>query len=211
MDRTQLALSSLLLLLAPACGTGEPGPPEPEVPALEWTGAQDAPDTLSWSTVIAGPAEPGERLRMTGRIFRPDGTPAAGALLYVYHTDSTGVYPRRGDETGNGRRHGALRGWMRTDRDGRYEFRTIRPAPYPGRDDPAHIHATVTVPGHPERWIDSYWFEGDPRITPKKRAGREGRGGPGAIVTLRRDASGTWHGERDIVLAAWPWHPAERR
>lgn len=177
---------------------------------LEWTGAQDAPEDLSLAAVVAGPGEPGEPLVMRGHILNQDGTPAAGVLLYVYHTNAEGVYPRRGDERGNARRHGYLRGWMRSDGEGRYLFRTIRPGLYPGRDSPAHIHATVTRPGRRERWIDSYWFAGDPRITQAKRARRQGRGGPGSIVELRRDADGVWQGQRDIRLADWPWRPGER-
>ena len=147
---------------------------------------------------------------MRGRILNEHGMPARGVLLYVYHTNARGVYPRRDNERGNGRRHGYLRAWMLTDEEGRYMFRTIRPGQYPTRDAPAHIHATVTVPRQRERWIDSYWFAGDSRITPQKRRSLPGRGGPGSIVELHRDADGVWQGQRDIRLADWPWKPGER-
>jgi protocatechuate 3,4-dioxygenase, beta subunit len=43
----------------------------------------------------------GPKLKLTGTIFLPDGkTPARGVILYIYHTDHTGVYPTRGDEKG---------------------------------------------------------------------------------------------------------------
>ena len=68
----------------------------------------------------------------------------------------------------------------------------------------------MTIPGRRERWIDSFWFAGDPRITPRQQERLQGRGGPGSIVALRRDADGVWHGHRDILLADWPWRPGER-
>lgn len=159
-----------------------------------WQGAADAPANTTWRTVITKAGEPGESLLMSGRIFQPDGvTPARGVLLFVYHTDATGYYNQPN------RLPARLRGWMRTGADGRYEFRTIKPAPYPGRDFPAHIHATLSAPAYPEDWIDDYWFTGDPLITSAKRATLTGRGGFNSIVALTR-TDGVWHGQRDIRL-----------
>ena len=43
----------------------------------------------------------GPKLKVTGIIYQQNGkTPAAGVVLYIYHTDQTGVYPTRGVETG---------------------------------------------------------------------------------------------------------------
>lgn len=81
------------------------------LPSCEWRGADEAPDSLSWQISIAPPDEPGDSLIVTGTVYRPDGrTPAPGVILYVYHTNAQGIYPKKGDETGNGRRHGYLRG-----------------------------------------------------------------------------------------------------
>jgi protocatechuate 3,4-dioxygenase beta subunit len=170
------------------------------LPACEWCGATEAPEELSWETRIAGPDEPGEPLVISGKVLEADGeTPAPGVVVYLYHTNAAGVYAKRGDETGNGRRHGYLRAWLRSGPDGRYRFTTIRPAPYPNRTEPAHIHAVLLEPGKPEYWIDSFMFEGDPFITPEVRAPLRNRGGPG-IVRLEKDENGTWRGHRDIVL-----------
>lgn len=169
-------------------------------PDCEWCGAHEAPRELNSEITIAGPDEPGRRLTLTGTVYRPDGTtPAPGILLYAYHTNAEGEYPTRGDETGNGRRHGYLRGWVVTDSRGRYTIHTIKPASYPGGDGPAHIHMTVKEPGREEYWIDSVWFEGDPNITPRRRERRDGLGGEG-IVALREQADGTLRARRDIVL-----------
>lgn len=170
-------------------------------PDCEWCGAADAPPDPGWQAVIPPVDEPGEALVMEGRVFKADGaTPAPGVLIYVYHTNAQGVYPKRGDETGNGQRHGYLRAWMKTDEQGRYRFRTIRPAPYPGRDDPAHIHITLTPPGGTEDWIDSFWFKGDPLITGKQLRKVTRPAGQSNVVELSMDKNGVWQGRRDILL-----------
>ncbi|MCP2044874.1 hypothetical protein [Pontibacter sp. HSC-36F09] len=47
------------------------------------------------------------KLVLTGTVYLPDGkTPAQDVILYVYHTDVTGIYPKKGDEKGWARRHG---------------------------------------------------------------------------------------------------------
>jgi protocatechuate 3,4-dioxygenase beta subunit len=120
-------------------------------------------------------------------------------VVYAYHTNAAGVYPTRGNETGWGRRHGYLRGWIVTDSSGQYRFETVRPGAYPGREDPAHIHMTVKEPGRREYWIDEVVFEDDPRVTARYRAAQGNRGGSG-IIRLHRDGTGTWAGRRDIIL-----------
>jgi protocatechuate 3,4-dioxygenase beta subunit len=88
---------------------------------------------------------------------------------------------------------------VRTDAEGNYRFDTIRPAPYPGRADPAHIHMTVKEPGRREYWIDEVVFTDDSLVTPRYRSRVGNRGGNG-IVTPSRDSTGAWVARRDIVL-----------
>jgi len=158
-----------------------------------------APATMSSKIRVAPEGELGEPLVISGTIFQPDcKTPANSIVLYVYHTDATGYYSAN-DDPYNPR----LRGWMSTGPDGRYEFRTIKPAPYPRRDTPAHIHAQIYSDKISEYSIDEYWFEGDPLINnEQKKKLLTGRGGPGSIIKLIRDAGGVWHGTRDILLDA---------
>lgn len=162
------------------------------LPDCEWCGAHEAPDDLDWTVTIAPPDEPGERMVLEGTVTESDGvTPASGVILYAYHTDDDGLYSKRGDETRNGQRHGRLRGWLRTDADGRYRIDTVRPGTYPSRSEPAHVHFTVLPPGGEEDWLPSVVFEGDPLITDED---------PDRIVTLERDDEGVWRGTWDPSL-----------
>jgi len=155
---------------------------------------------LGWSLTIPPEDEPGEPLILTGRALRADGeTPASSVLLYIHQTNAEGVYPRQPGATGWGVRHGALRGWLVTDDDGRYEIRTIRPGAYPGRNVPAHVHIFVKDSEHPPYYLYDTVFEDDPLVTPAYRASLTDRLGPG-IIALTRDADGAWRGHRDILL-----------
>lgn len=164
-----------------------------------WCGAaREAPDDVSWKAVLADQNDRGEPLVISGTLFESDGrTPAPNVLIYAYHTDAKGFYGRgKGDHP-----HGKHHGWMLTDAKGRYEFRTIKPAPYPILDTPAHIHYTLTGVNFREYWIDDVWFEGDEIITPEiKRKQLSGRGGFNPILKLEKGADGIWRGVRDIKL-----------
>jgi protocatechuate 3,4-dioxygenase beta subunit len=154
---------------------------------------------LRWQASIAEQDEPGEPLEMRGVIYRSDGkTPAPDLILYVYHTDANGYYSPAPDQA-HGRRHGHLRGWMKTDREGRYQFRTIRPVPYPNGRVPAHIHAIVKEQERNEYWIDEYVFGDDSLLTRKERSLMQNRGGSGVVDVIRKK-NGLWVGYRDIVL-----------
>jgi len=157
-------------------------------------------DDLGWETTIPDKNEPGEPMVISGIVYQTDGSsPAEGVVLYVYHTNAEGVYPKRGDEKKWARRHGYLRGWMKTDADGRYRFTSIRPATYPSRSEPAHVHITLKEPNRQEYWIDAFRFDDDPLVTEKFKNDRQNRGGSG-IISLRIDDEGVWMGDREIVL-----------
>ncbi len=164
--------------------------------AKEYSGrAEDIPAHIH----IAAPSEPGERMAISGRALSwQTGQPVAGVIVYAYHTDNTGVY------TGGpaGTRHARLRGWMRTGADGVYAFDSIKPAMYPSRDIPAHIHLTVMEPGKPPYWIDDIVFNGEAKVDAAYSANLGNRGGDG-IIPLKR-ANGVWTGSRDIVLERHP-------
>jgi protocatechuate 3,4-dioxygenase, beta subunit len=143
--------------------------------------------------------EPGPKLVVSGTVYKADGkTPAPGVVLYVYQTDRTGRYRTNGTESGWGRRHGSIRGWMKTNERGQYRFYTVRPASYSETGPPAHIHITVKEPGKSEYWIDDFQFDDDPYLTPEVRRQQRNRGGDGILKPNERD--GIFYAERTIVL-----------
>ena len=151
---------------------------------------------LTWNTRIGTDAEPGTPLVVSGTIYAADGrTPLEGATLYVYHTDARGIYS---DADGDPRQAARLRGRMLTGRDGRYEFRTIRPASYPGNAIPAHIHASVKAHGGEERWITDYWFDDDPLLPKSDRERHRSGGAFSPVMLVTRDSSGVLRATRDI-------------
>ncbi|HJR58079.1 MAG TPA: hypothetical protein VJ813_01720 [Vicinamibacterales bacterium] len=103
---------------------------------------QQRPATLSSTGRIAPASEPGSPLVVRGRLLGPNGSPAAGAIVFAYQTDRGGLYDRRE----NGPHSWRLRGWVQTDGDGRFTFETIRPGSYPNSNNPPHVHFTVFLP-----------------------------------------------------------------
>lgn len=160
------------------------------------------PAGLGWSTRLAPEGAPGEPLLLRGLVRGADGrTPAPGVVIYAYNTNPRGLYA---DGAGSeaGRRHGRLRGWVRTGVDGRYAFHTTKPGVYPDQRGPAHIHLTVVEPGRRPYWIDSVIFDGEWGVTPAHVARQQRRGGSG-VVRLQRTGQGLL-AERPIVLERHP-------
>lgn len=162
------------------------------------------PANLRWRAAIPPPGELGEPLILRGTVYQSDGrSPASGVVVYAHHTDTAGLYAGGSTETEWSRRHGRLRGWVKTGPDGRYEFVTIKPAPYPTRTQPAHIHLTVLENGRRPYYIDEVAFAGEFGVDARYRRSRENRGSAG-IVQLTRAPDGTWLAERNITLELHP-------
>lgn len=158
------------------------------------------PDVVKWETSLASEEEAGTPIRISGIIYEQDAqTPAANVLLYVYQTDHNGLYSDGPDFSNCARRHGHLRGWMQTDAQGKYAFRSIRPASYPNSQAPAHIHAIVKEPGYQAYWIADFFFDDDPFLGKKERQDSLARGGLG-VLQMKKNEQGIWEGKRDIVL-----------
>lgn len=93
-----------------------------------------------------------------GTLTDLDGQPLAGAQVEIWQCDQAGHYhhPRDG-----GAADPAFQGFGRMDvgADGQWRFRTIRPAPYPGRTP--HIHLKVRL-GPRELLTTQLYVEGEP-------------------------------------------------
>jgi protocatechuate 3,4-dioxygenase beta subunit len=123
------------------------------------------------ATAVLIPAgEPGEPLIVEGRVLSGEGgKPVADVTVYLYHTDIQGYYSAGGkDERNPGARNSRLRGSLKTDAEGRYQYRTIKPGQYPGSGPPAHIHYEITPGQKPMQGFELI-FEGDSRLTSEIR------------------------------------------
>lgn len=157
------------------------------------------PSTIGWEASLSEPNEPGEAMVLTGTIFKADGkTPAPDVILYMYHTDAKGNYSATANQR-HGKRHGHLRGWIKTDSKGRYKISSIRPASYPNGKAPQHIHPIIKEVGISPYWIDEYLFDDDPFLVQAEKDRQEKRGGAG-IIHLTKNEKGIWVGKRDIIL-----------
>jgi catechol 1,2-dioxygenase len=150
-------------------------------------------------TIIADENEPGERLKITGRVLLHDcKTPVVGALLDIWHADIKGRYD---NHSANYR----LRGQVTTDARGYFEFITIKPGRYELDDStrPSHVHFNVSYPGcHP--LTTQLYFKGDPYLKPSDPCDTCNSGDKTLIVGLTRGPVGKktgWTGVFNIYLA----------
>ena len=114
----------------------------------------------------------GEPFFVCGRVLSLDGSPVPGAELQVWQADAEGMY----DVQYPGDAGHRARGVLHADADGRFSFKTVRPASYPIPHDgpvghllkalgrhpwrPAHLHFLVSAPGH-QRLITHLFRNGD--------------------------------------------------
>jgi len=128
-----------------------PGPFYPDVLPSE------SDDDLT--TMAGGSPAVGEVIVVEGRVLGADGRPVQGAAVELWQANAYGRYAHGGDRSAapldpNFQGYGAIR----TDAEGRYRFRTIRPGAYAGRT--RHLHFYATGPGF-ERTPLQMYFAGD--------------------------------------------------
>ena len=156
-------------------------------------------EQLSSTATLPDFNEKGPRLEISGVVYQHDGkTPAKDVVIYIYHTDQTGIYTPSANAKGWEKRHGRIRGWAKTDAKGFYRFYTLRPVAYPGRRDPQHIHVTIKEPDKNEYWIDEYLFYDDPLLNRKPGDENRDRGGNGVLQL--KEENGLSRGTRNIIL-----------
>ena len=104
----------------------------------------DMPINNSSIDTSAGWTEKGQKLFITGTVYKLDGkTPAPNVVIYYWQTDNNGYYSPGEGMNEEAKRHGHIRGGVKTDEKGKYSIYTIRPAPYPNENIPAHIHTSI--------------------------------------------------------------------
>lgn len=146
------------------------------------------PENINSVDTSAGWTQNGQKFLITGTIYKLDGkTPAPNVILYYYHTDINGVYANKQGLDRRVVRHGYIRGWVKSDVNGKYAIYTVRPASYPNSNIEAHIHPAIKEPNiDKEYYIDEFVFDDDKLLTGEKRKRLENRGGSGILRVLKQ-------------------------
>jgi catechol 1,2-dioxygenase len=150
-----LGLSSLVDLINH--GADEPGPTEPTILGPFYV--PDSPER-GFDESMVEYDDGGEPAVIVGRVLAADGSPIPDAELDVWQNAATGFYAVQQPDVQPATN---LRGRYRTDAEGRFRIRTVRPVPYPIPDDgpvgrlltdtgrhpwrAAHVHLIVSADG----------------------------------------------------------------
>jgi protocatechuate 3,4-dioxygenase beta subunit len=134
---------------------------------------EGAPDLQPGDCIVQNPSV--EQIVIYGRITDNAGQPLANALLQVWQTNEHGLYDLQATQ-GEAM---DMRANFRTDAQGRYHFRTVRPLGYSIPMDgpvgdlvqrqrrhgfrPAHIHFLIGAPGYREL-VTALYFSDDAHI-----------------------------------------------
>jgi catechol 1,2-dioxygenase len=165
-----LGVSTLVCLL----NNGNHGATETTANLLGPFWRLDSPRTESGGSIIRSPT-PGPELFCSIQVNDRSGKPVAGAEVDVWQSSTEGLYenqdPTQADMN--------LRGKFMTDQNGRFSFRSIKPAGYPipingpvgdllkaqGRHNmrPAHLHFLIFKPGF-KTHISQVYLPDDPNI-----------------------------------------------
>jgi hydroxyquinol 1,2-dioxygenase len=135
--------------------------------------AEGAPELPPGSDIAHG--GPGEPTEVSGRVLTSDGKPVKGAILDVWQTAANALYSTQDPKQDRYN----MRGRFRTDDQGAFHFRTVKPVSYPVPTDgpvgkilnamgrhpmrPAHIHFIVSAPGF-ESVATHLFVNGDPYL-----------------------------------------------
>jgi protocatechuate 3,4-dioxygenase beta subunit len=118
--------------------------------------------------VAGGQRAMGQLISVSGRVTDEDGAPLAGAVIEIWQANSAGKYIHELD------RHEAPvdpnftgQGWIVTDTEGQYQFRSIKPGAYPVMESdwwwrPPHIHFSIFGPSWMNRFVTQIFFPGEP-------------------------------------------------
>jgi len=138
---------------------------------------------------LAKKEEPGEPLVIYGKIIdRITNQPVRDVSLFLYQTDSSGIY----NPSGGTDQQARIRGTVQTNESGCFRIQTILPGDYPGRKNSRHLHYVINAKGYQE--VKSIlFFKGftTPNISDQ---------GPLSILDIKKDKDGKWVGTIDLQM-----------
>ena len=150
-----VGFSTLVCLL----NNGQAGATETASALLGPFWRMNSPRTGNGGSIVRSPT-PGPALFASCRITDPQGRPLAGVEVDVWQASPVGLY----ENQDQGQADMNLRGKLTTDEDGRFWFRSVKPAGYPVPTDgpvgdllraqrrhpyrPAHLHFLGFKPGY---------------------------------------------------------------
>ena len=159
-------------LMAPAATAAEACAPTPRQTTGPFYPLYDQVDKDVDLTRLTGHEDTarGEVIRVHGKVMDEACRPVEGALVDLWQADSNGRYSHPADPN-PARRDPDFQGWGQavTDAEGRFAFRTIKPAAYPldfledGKPDESvgyrtpHIHFRVSKRGYRELSTQMYF------------------------------------------------------
>jgi protocatechuate 3,4-dioxygenase beta subunit len=149
-----IGLSTLVCLL----NNGRNGATETASALLGPFWRMNAPRTENGGSIVRSPT-PGPALFAECRVADPQGRPLAGVEVDVWHSSPVGLYDNQDPDQADMN----LRGKFTTDAEGRFAFRSVKPAGYPVPTHgpvgemleaqrrhpyrPAHLHVLAYKPG----------------------------------------------------------------
>ena len=133
-----------------------------------------APEMNNGQSIVRSPTD-GPELFARCRIVNPAGEPLPGVTVHIWHSSPRGFYENQDSEQAPMN----LRGVFHTDADGRFSFRSTKPAGYPVPTDgpvgdllraqnrhpfrPAHLHILAHVEGY-KTLITQVFVDDDPYL-----------------------------------------------
>jgi len=130
----------------------------------------EGPPEMPLGASIVKPGTPGEPCVASGTIKDAKGRPVAGAIIDVWQAGGDGFYDVQKPDGVN------LRARFRSDADGKFHFRCVKPASYPVPHDgpvgrlltatgrhpmrPGHLHFMISAPGF-EKLTTHLFVKGD--------------------------------------------------
>lgn len=162
--KTSAGAAASVIATAVTAGSLAVTPANPEGPFYPKHQQSDMDADL---TLIEGHSEhaAGDVIRVSGRVLDEQGKPIKGALVDIWQANAHGRYHHE-DDTSQSPEDPNFQGWamMKTNTDGRYSFKTIKPGAYTAMGEwvrPPHIHYKVSRRGYRELTTQMYW-DGEP-------------------------------------------------